>query len=133
MDRDEFKCISVLAYDYAPYDLADHLADVMAETFPDGRSIWGLSGMELARLAVNHYPGGAMGLQFALMGLAMSEHEQRYLQELRAAAAHIRDRGALVTDPDEPGWFGVDSSKLSPEFCSYYSGLVSAGYANGFI
>lgn len=63
----------------------------------------------------------------------MSEHKRRYLAELRSASAHIRERGALVTDPDDPEWLGVDAAKLSPQFAEYYSGLVSAGYANGFI
>jgi hypothetical protein len=63
----------------------------------------------------------------------MGEHNRRYLAELRAASAVIRNRGALVTDPDDPEWLGVDESKLPPGFADYYRGLVSAGYALGFI
>jgi hypothetical protein len=66
MDRSEFKSVSVLAHDYSAYDLADHIADVI-ETLSDGQSIWTLSAMELALLASDYYPGGAIGLQLALM------------------------------------------------------------------
>lgn len=68
-DRYDRKAIAVLAGDYSAYDLADHLADVMPETMPDGRRIWDMPAMELAVLASSRYPGGASGLQLALMGL----------------------------------------------------------------
>lgn len=60
-------------------------------------------------------------------------HKQHYLRELSRATAHIRERDALVYDPDDPEWVGVDTSKLNKDFAEYYSGLLSAGYANGFI
>lgn len=69
LDRDDFGAVSVLVHDYCAYDLADHLADVMPETLADGRSIWDMPAIELAMLSVVHYPGGAVGLQLALMGL----------------------------------------------------------------
>lgn len=71
--------------------------------------------------------------QYQVKAGIVSEHKRRYLAELRQASAHIRERGALVTDPDDPTWLGVDESQLSPDFAAYYSGLVSTGYANGFI
>lgn len=63
----------------------------------------------------------------------MSEHKRRHLAELRSASAVIEKAGAFVTDPDDPEWVGVDPTRLDPRFVDYYSGLVSAGYANGFI
>lgn len=66
-------------------------------------------------------------------GLGMSEHRRVYLTELRSASEAIKKAGAFVTDPDDPEWLGVDPSKLNAEFADYYSGLVSAGYALGFI
>lgn len=67
IDQDTFQAISVLINDYPAYDLADHLADVMPET-TNGQSIWDLPADQLAHLAEQHYPGGALGLQLALMG-----------------------------------------------------------------
>lgn len=63
----------------------------------------------------------------------MSAHKERYLAELRSASAAIKNAGAFITDPDDPEWLGIDPTKLSEPFVVYYSGLVSAGYANGFI
>jgi hypothetical protein len=68
LDRDEFRAVSVLCTDCSAYDLADHLADVMPETLSDGRYIWDMPAHDLALLAVEHYPGGAVGLQLTLMG-----------------------------------------------------------------
>lgn len=69
LDKWDYKSLSVLAWDYSAYDLADHLADVMPETMPDGRQLWDLPAQELAMLAVDRYPGGACGLQLALEGI----------------------------------------------------------------
>lgn len=69
LDKYEYECVLVLANDYSAYDLADHLSDVMRETLSDGRSIWDLSAFDLAMLSVDNYPGGAEGLQFAIMGI----------------------------------------------------------------
>ena len=63
----------------------------------------------------------------------MSEHKRRYLAELHSANQVIVKADALIADPDDPEWFGVDESKLSPDFMRYYKGLQLAGYANGFI
>lgn len=63
----------------------------------------------------------------------MTEHKRRYLRELDSANRVIRQAGALITDPDDPEWVGVDGSMLPPDFVDYYRGLVSAGYYNGFI
>jgi hypothetical protein len=68
LDRDEWRSVAVLIWDYPAYDLADHLADVMPETMADGRRIWDMGAEELAMLSVEHYPGGAVGLQLALEG-----------------------------------------------------------------
>lgn len=67
LDRDEFRAVSVLSSDYDAFDIADHLADVMPEATVQG-SIWAMSALDLALLAVDNYPGGAMGLQLTLMG-----------------------------------------------------------------
>lgn len=63
----------------------------------------------------------------------MSAHKDRYLAELESANAAIRRDGALIDYGD--GSFGIDPTvtKLSSSFLDYYSGLLSAGYANGFI
>ncbi|MDV3125723.1 hypothetical protein M1247_12420 [Mycobacterium sp. 21AC1] len=66
IDRYDYKAVSVLAQDYSAYDLADHIADVMQETLPDGRRIWNLPALDLALLAVQNYPGGATALQLVL-------------------------------------------------------------------
>jgi hypothetical protein len=60
-------------------------------------------------------------------------HRDRYEAELRSANKVITDADALIPDPDDPSWFGVDESKLNPDFLRYYRGLQLAGYANGFI
>lgn len=64
-DKDDLKAMCVLANDFAAFDLADHLADVMPETV-DGRRIWDMPPLELAMLAASHYPGGAVGLHLTL-------------------------------------------------------------------
>lgn len=66
MDRDDFKSVSVLAHEFSAFDLADHLADVMPETLADGRRIWDMDATDLALLAVDYYPGGAVALQMEL-------------------------------------------------------------------
>lgn len=66
-DKDDLKAMCVLANDFTAFDLADHLADVMPETV-NGRRIWNMTPLELAKLAVSHYPGGAAALQLALEG-----------------------------------------------------------------
>ncbi|OJZ68181.1 hypothetical protein BRW64_00875 [Mycolicibacterium diernhoferi] len=65
--RYELESVSVLANGYTAFDLADHLADVMPKVIDD-RRIWDMDPLELALLAVDHYPGGAVGLQLALEG-----------------------------------------------------------------
>lgn len=60
----------------------------------------------------------------------MSAHKDRYLAELRSASKAIENAGAFIRDPDDPEWLGVDATKLPADF---YSGLVSVGYAKGFI
>ena len=66
MDRYDFKAVSVLAHDYSAFDLADHLADFMPERLADGRSIWSLPAVDLAKLSTVYYPTGADGLQWLL-------------------------------------------------------------------
>lgn len=63
----------------------------------------------------------------------MPAHKERYLAELRSASKVIEEREAFIRDPDDPEWLGVDPTKVPSDFLEYYSGLVSAGYANGFI
>lgn len=63
----------------------------------------------------------------------MSTHRDRYLAELRSANEAIEKADALVTDPDDPQWRGVDPTRLDAGFVDYYTGLVQAGYYNGFI
>lgn len=58
------------------------------------------------------------------------EHRRRYLAELDSANKAIVNAGALLTD-DDGSW--IDPEVMSEDFMSYYNGLVSAGYANGFI
>lgn len=69
MDKYEYRSFAVLVWEYPAFDPADHLADVMPETLPDGRRIWDMPAEDLAMLAVEHYPGGAIGLQLALEGV----------------------------------------------------------------
>lgn len=68
-DKYEYESIWALVWDYPAYDIADHLADVMPETLADGRRIWDMTARQLATLALDHYPGGAIGLQLALEGV----------------------------------------------------------------
>jgi hypothetical protein len=58
-------------------------------------------------------------------------HKEHYLKELESANQAIRKADALVDYGD--GSFGVDPTSMSREFLDYYSGLLSAGYYNGFI
>lgn len=60
----------------------------------------------------------------------MSSHKARYLAELDSANNAIKDAGALCSD-DDGSW--IDQTVMPSDFLDYYSGLVSAGYANGFI
>ena len=63
----------------------------------------------------------------------MNAHKERYLKELQSANDVIVQDGALIDYGD--GSFGIDptATRLGERFLSYYSGLLSAGYANGFI
>lgn len=63
----------------------------------------------------------------------MNAHKERYLKELESANKVVIDDGALVVYDD--GFAGIDPTltKLSDRFLDYYSGLLSVGYANGFI
>lgn len=60
-----------------------------------------------------------------------TQHQTRYLKELEAANRLIRECDALRTESDGFSW--IDAEKVPTEFLEYYRGLVSAGYANGFI
>lgn len=61
-----------------------------------------------------------------------------WVKELESAQKVIRDRDALIVDPED-GWTGVDPSKLEGlkvcgvEFIDYYRGLVSTGYYHGWV
>jgi len=66
--NDDYKAMAVLSWDYSPFELADHLADVLPFEEIRGRRIWGLPAQDLALLAHLFYPGGAQGLQLDLMG-----------------------------------------------------------------
>ncbi|VBA56016.1 hypothetical protein [Mycobacterium pseudokansasii] len=101
MDRDEFRAVSVLVGDWPAYDLADHLADVMPETLPDGRYIWDMSAEDLARLSVDHYPGGAVGLQLALMGLGCEDRPSQPTVPRFGGGFVVRDQRSCV-----PSWWG---------------------------
>jgi hypothetical protein len=59
-----------------------------------------------------------------------TDHHRRFMAELESANKVIRDADALIVDND---WTGLDPTALPESFVSYYSGLVSAGVANGFI
>lgn len=61
-------------------------------------------------------------------------HKDRHLAELASANKAIADADALLTYEDGGEQIHViDTDKMSSRFIEYYSGLVSAGYANGFI
>lgn len=59
----------------------------------------------------------------------MSTNTERLAHELDKANDIIRDRGALVTERDGTRW--VDTTKLDPEFASYYAGLCTVAHAAG--
>lgn len=63
LDRYDRKAVFVLSQDFSAFDLADHMADYIPETLPDGRRIWDMSALDLALLAATSYPGGADALQ----------------------------------------------------------------------
>jgi len=60
-------------------------------------------------------------------------NKEYFLKELKSANKTIVADGALVNYGD--GSFGIDPAvtKLPQSFLDYYSGLLSAGYANGYI
>lgn len=60
----------------------------------------------------------------------MPSAEKHWQKELANANAVVTMADALVTDGD---WTGIDPTKLPAGFIEYYSGLTSAGYANGWI
>lgn len=65
----------------------------------------------------------------------MSDDQTRevFLKQFEALNAQIAEKGAVVEDPDDPDWRGVDPEIMGADFMRTYEGMTSAGYARGWL